>query len=186
MNKNKATAKTCPVCGKGTLKSITGEFQAYFDDDEGKRKNLLVPNITYQKCDSCGEELLDQDASMKISQAQRAAMGLLSAAEIRAIRQNLGRTQRQMSELLGIGEKTYCRWESGTHFQSEAFDRYLRLLTTDPNALKALERIKSEKDAETEGQANNADFAYLDDLKMYEAASNQFIGILQTGPFCPA
>jgi putative zinc finger/helix-turn-helix YgiT family protein len=184
--KKKAIENTCPVCGKGTLKSITSEFKAHFEDDEGKERDLLVPNVTYQKCDSCGEDLLDQNASNKISQAQRAAMGLLSADEIRAIRQKLGRTQLQMSQLLGIGEKTYCRWESGIHFQSEAFDRYLRLLRNDPDALKTLERIQLEKGAETGVQASDPEFAYLDDLSVYEEASIQFIGVLQTGPFCPA
>jgi putative zinc finger/helix-turn-helix YgiT family protein len=186
MKKKNVIEKTCPICGKGILKALSGEFKATFEDNDGKRRDLLVPNITYEKCDSCGEELLDQDASKRISQAQRAAMGLLSADQIRAIRQKLGRTQRKMSELLGIGEKTYCRWESGTHFQSEAFDRYLRLLTTDLNALKALERIQLEKEFDTEAHTSDPKFAYLDDISVYEEASIQFIGILQTGPFCPA
>src|SRR6185437_3067943 len=182
MKKEAMGTSTCPVCGKNTLKSITGEFKAYFEDENGNRRDLIVPNVTYEKCDSCGEELLDQNATNKISHAQRAAMGLLSADQIRAIRQNLAKTQRQMSELLGIGEKTYCRWESGTHFQSEAFDRYLRLLRADPSALRTLERIGHDKAAEQAG-LNAGGFEYLKDPQIYELLSVQFNELLQKGPF---
>jgi len=140
--------------------------------------------VTYQKCENCGEEILDQNASTKISNAQRAAMGLLSADEIRRIRQLLNRTQSQMSNLLGIGEKTYCRWESGSYFQSEAFDRYLRLLRADSGTVKLLERICLEKRGQVEAGKSGVDFLYLkDNVHVYESISYQFNETMRSGLF---
>jgi hypothetical protein len=47
-----------------------------------------------------------------------------------------------MSRLLGVGEKTYCRWESGSFIQSVAFDNYLRLLRDIPKASEMLIRLE--------------------------------------------
>lgn len=181
--KTKPSTKKCPICGKGILNAITGDFRTHFEDDAGAQRELVVPAITYEKCDACGEEILAQDASSKISEAQRAAMGLLSAHEIRGIRQSLGRTQHQMSDLLGIGEKTYCRWESGTHFQSEAFDRYLRLLIADPGTVRLLERIANSKQTDRETLAGTSPFTYLGDVKVSESSSIRFNQIFLNGPF---
>jgi len=181
--KTRPASKPCPVCGKGVLHLIAGEFKTHFEDHRGARREFVVPDLRYEKCDACGEEIFDQDASERISDGQRAAMGLLSVDEIRGIRQLLGRTQREMSELLGIGEKTYCRWESGTHFQSEAFDRYLRLLRSEPKAAKVLERISNEKSGAQETAAVNYGFEYLGDIRTYESLSLQFNEMLQLGPF---
>lgn len=173
----------CPVCGEGTLRTIAGEFRTHFEDALGTRTDLIVPEVTYEKCDRCGEELLDHAASTKISNAQRSAMGILSAEEILEIRRSLNRTQSQMSELLGIGEKTYCRWESGAYFQSEAFDRYLRLLKATSGAVKTLERIQLEKREKIGTVKNEGDFAYIRDVRVYESASYQFGKLLLSGPF---
>jgi putative zinc finger/helix-turn-helix YgiT family protein len=181
--KTRPASKTCPVCGKGVLHSIAGEFKTDFEDHRGARRELVVPDLRYEKCDACGEEIFDQDASNRISDGQRAALGLLSVDDIRGIRHVLGRTQREMSELLGIGDKTYCRWESGTHFQSEAFDRYLRLLRCEPRTAKVLERIRNEKSAVQEPAALNYGFEYLGDIRTYESLSFQFNEMLQSGPF---
>jgi putative zinc finger/helix-turn-helix YgiT family protein len=181
--KTKPVGSVCPVCGKGTLHSVTNDFTTHFENEDGAQKELIVPALTYDKCDSCDEEIFDQSATSRISDAQRKAMGLLSVDEIRGIRQALGRTQLRMSEFLGIGEKTYCRWESGTHFQSEAFDRYLRLLRSEPSAVRALERIHSEKNNEQEVLVDNYGFTYLGDIQIYESLGHRFNEILQSGPF---
>ena len=105
----------------------------------------MVPGINWRHCDSCNEDLLSEEATAAITASHRAVLKLLTAEEIRSIRQRLDKTQAQMSELLGIGEKTYCRWESGTHFQSEAFDRYLRALQASPDLVDLLNDIDARR-----------------------------------------
>ena len=54
----------------------------------------------------------------------------------------LGLKQAEISRLLGIGEKTYCRWETGAYVQSLAFDRYLRLLIAEPRNVHLLKQME--------------------------------------------
>jgi putative zinc finger/helix-turn-helix YgiT family protein len=164
----KQKSSVCLVCGAGQLKEVRGEFRTQIEGPDGHPITLSVPELVWRHCDSCGEDLLDDNASEAITTAHRAALKLLTAGEIRSLRQRLDKTQAQMGELLGIGEKTYCRWESGTHFQSEAFDRYLRLLET-PEVVELLTEIKLQK----QGAAKSAPstFTYLK-LSAYDSVSD--------------
>ena len=187
MKTKSSRLEQCPVCGHGKLENKTGEFPTHFEDDLGHPKDLVVADLAHQQCNACREELLDDVATRRVSDAQRSAMGLLSASEIKQIRTDLRQTQHQMSELLGIGEKTYCRWESGSHFQSEAFDRYLRLLRELPENIAALERIRRDKANETRQVEMVHEFQYLPDTHVFEFASVKFVQLLRTtGPFCTA
>jgi putative zinc finger/helix-turn-helix YgiT family protein len=150
----------------GDLKEATGEFKTQIEGPDGRSMNLSVPNVTWRHCASCGEDLLDQNASETITRAHRAALKLLTAEEIRSIRRSLDKTQAQMGELLGIGEKTYCRWESGTHFQSEAFDRYLRLLQV-PEVVDLLNDIRLYKQGSA--KSDSSKFQYIEDISAYES-----------------
>jgi putative zinc finger/helix-turn-helix YgiT family protein len=140
----KEKSSPCPACGVDHLEEVNGDFVTQIEGPDGKPMTLSVPRLTWRHCRSCGEDFLDDHASQAITAAHRTALKLLTAEEIRSIRQRLGKTQAQMGELLGIGEKTYCRWESGTHFQSEAFDRYLRLLE-EPSVVNLLNQIRLQK-----------------------------------------
>jgi len=134
--------KTCPVCGKETLIDRAGSFETPYVDRSGVERVLTVPNVHRLHCESCNEEIFDDAATRQIEDARRNAMGLLSAEQIREIRSQLGKTQKEMSRLLGVGEKTYCRWESGSFLQSQSFDNYLRLIRDVPEACLRLAEIE--------------------------------------------
>ena len=54
--------------------------------------------------------------------------GLLSADQIRAIRQGFVLTQAEFARLLRLGANTLSRWEAGRNVQTEAMDTLLRLI----------------------------------------------------------
>lgn len=139
--KSIARKMVCPECGGGPLVEKHGDYKTVYLDREERSHPLVVPNLTWLECGSCREIVLDDAAMSAIEGARRQALGLLSPQEIRDLRTRLGRTQAGMSELLGIGEKTYCRWESGSYMQSEASDRYLRLLIAEQKNVELLEDI---------------------------------------------
>lgn len=60
-----------------------------------------------------GEALLTPEAHEKIEQTQARHMGLISPTELRNIRRRLGLTQRELGNLIQVGEKSYTRWETG-------------------------------------------------------------------------
>lgn len=173
----KAT-EICPICGDKSLHSVIGEFKSEFEGNDGSFVPLIVPNLTWQHCEKCGEDILEHDATQRVSAAQRNALGLLTVSELRDLRHRLRKSQQQMSDLLGIGKKTYCRWESGTHFQSEAFDRYLRLLDLAPGNIRLLESMKKQPVL-----SHQREFRYLRDPSVYETPGRQFLSLLEAGPF---
>lgn len=117
-------------------------FKTNYVDRTGLEKSLELESVSRFVCDLCGEEIVDDAATKLIEEARRGAMGLLTSNEIRKLRSRFDRSQIQMSKLLGIGEKTYCRWESGSCVQSFAFDNYLRVLRDVPGAEVALIRLE--------------------------------------------
>src|SRR5437016_2580941 len=170
----------CPICSTGHLRNEVSDFQ-FQVDWRGTARNVVVLALKRFKCDSCGEEFLDAEASRLITNAQRKALGLLSPDEIRGLRNALGKTQAEMSLLLGVGEKTFSRWESGSHFQSDAFDRYLRLLTKSSEALRILEEINSEQATGTDELTRI--FCYVQNIPAIEAQGRKFLSLMQRGAF---
>lgn len=134
----------CPICENGELRRINGDYETRFVDDAGRERDLTVRGVTREECSSCGEVFLDDDATQKIESARLQAMRRLSPADIKAFREALGRTQTEMARLLGLGEKTYARWESGAYIQNAASDRYLRLLMESEANIAILERLERE------------------------------------------
>jgi putative zinc finger/helix-turn-helix YgiT family protein len=139
------TASKCPICGKGELQRINGDYETGFIDDEGRERELKVRGVIRDECSNCGEVFLDDDATQKIESARLQAMRRLAPAEIKAFRERLERTQTDMAHLLGLGEKTYARWESGAYIQNAASDRYLRLLMASEANIAILEQLAQEE-----------------------------------------
>jgi putative zinc finger/helix-turn-helix YgiT family protein len=139
------TELICPECKEMSLIEKSGEYETTYLDSNDESHPLKVPGLAWLACSNCGEIILDDRAMSAIEDARRAAMGLLNPNEIRGLRTELRKTQKAMSAFLGIGEKTYCRWESGSYVQSEAFDRYLRLLIVSPTNVNLLEQIACAK-----------------------------------------
>jgi len=63
---------------------------------------------------------------------------LLTPEEIREGREKLGLTQRQFANLLGVGEATVSRWETGAQIQQRAMDRFLRVCLASPAVAELL------------------------------------------------
>jgi putative zinc finger/helix-turn-helix YgiT family protein len=75
-----------------------------------------------------GEELLTGEALQMIDDAKARHMGLLQSAELKSLRERLGLTQKQIGELLQIGEKSWTRWETGKARPSRSMNVLLRAL----------------------------------------------------------
>jgi transcriptional regulator with XRE-family HTH domain len=58
--------------------------------------------------------------------------GLLTAEEIRSLRERFGVTQGELARLLRLGQNTLSRWETGRNVQTAAMDILLRVLRDVP------------------------------------------------------
>lgn len=135
------TLRECPLCG-GSVVTFSGDIRIRV----GKRAVTVASD--HDVCTACEEafyapgqlEALEQRASSAI----RDEDGLLSPAEIRAIRESMGLSQAGLEQLLGVGAKTVVRWERGTVVPNRATDNLLRTIEAVPAAAQFL-RSRSER-----------------------------------------
>jgi putative zinc finger/helix-turn-helix YgiT family protein len=114
----------CPQCLKPTH-VVEVEKKVRFRDVD----------ITYaarvHRCAECGLELADIDDAgamqERMADAYRQAIGLLSGAEIRELRQKKGFSQQALADELKIGIASIKRWETGV-IQTKGMDNLLRTL----------------------------------------------------------
>jgi putative zinc finger/helix-turn-helix YgiT family protein len=173
----------CLICGNGKLREEISEFRSHFVDDQGRRRDVIVPNVKKFRCDACDEYILDPASESRISVMQRAAMGLLGASDLHNFRNRLHKTQEEMASLLGLGKKTWCRWESNDHFQSEAFDRFLRLLVEVPSNVEMLGVIRKRKQEDETDAFRTASqvFVYLKQVEFVQEFERQFTAMFDAG-----
>jgi putative zinc finger/helix-turn-helix YgiT family protein len=132
------TTEVCPQCdGEATVvrerRSVPlGQRRVEIDDE-------------YTKCETCAETFYtvaqaDQRHDRAVEKA-RQDDNLLTPRQIKNVRDDLGLTQKQFEEVLGVGEKTCVRWEAGRVCQNAATDRLIRLLVANRSNLRVLAAI---------------------------------------------
>ena len=133
----------CPTCNVGRLhpKIVTERFPY---EDDGKEVMVLAENVPVEVCDNleCKEQLSGPEAARIRHEAICRALGLLTPAEIRAVRERLNLTQAEFARLTRLGEATICRWERGRLLQNPAMDRYLRLIAYGKDNIRLLQRLR--------------------------------------------
>jgi HTH-type transcriptional regulator/antitoxin MqsA len=126
----------CPTCGtmmRRTQEAVTSSVNG---------EEIRVPNISHLRCPKCGEGLfsLQEAEALRLGafDIYRRTHGLLSADEIRAIRERYGLTQAELARLLRLGGNTVSRWEAVRNVQTAAMDVLLRLIRDLPGSLEYL------------------------------------------------
>ncbi len=106
-------------------------------------------------CDKCGEDVYDRELDsaslLKAYDVYRSIHGLIGPTDIKAMREKYALTQRGLSNLLGMGEITIHRYESGS-IPDEVHNQLLimvqspgnmkRILKTRGDVLSASQRKK--------------------------------------------
>jgi putative zinc finger/helix-turn-helix YgiT family protein len=105
---------------------------------DGRVYTVEVPKLRVPRCRACGELVFDNVADQQIAAALRRQLGLLSSEQIRANREQLELSQRDLADHLGVAVETISRWENGVLTQTRAMDRYLRVYFGIPAARAAL------------------------------------------------
>ena len=130
--------KECPICGALALAQKTGEFH-FEPPDNIPGGTITVADSHWEECETCKEIILPPELIECLDKQRYVRLGLLSPAEIKAIRINAGLSQTEISQILGVGEKTYTRWESGKSLQNKSSDNLIRLFSQEPSSFVWLE-----------------------------------------------
>lgn len=169
-------AKRCFNCGSERMEERSGSFR--FDPPANIPGGIIViPDATWRECANCGEQLLPPELQQRLAETSRTRQGLLLPRRIKAVREKLGLTQVQMAERLGIGEKTYTRWEAGRSIQNKSSDNLIRLMDRSPEQFAAIEAQRdpnrSIKIAEYFRQLGNQSGASRLAMAAHDATLNQ-------------
>ncbi len=127
----------CSKCRQQAVKRVAFPYSADVSYD-GRTYSVEVPELHAPRCANCGAMILDDQANDQITDALRRQIGLLAPAQIRQNRESLGLKQRDFATLLGVGESTVSRWETGTQIQQKSLDRLMRICFAFPEARDAL------------------------------------------------
>jgi putative zinc finger/helix-turn-helix YgiT family protein len=106
-------------------------------EHDGRSYRIEIPDLTVPRCANCHSLSMDDEADQQISAAFRREARLLTPEEIRSGREQLAVTQKQLANLLGVGEATVSRWETGAQIQQRAMD-LLRLCFASPAVVELL------------------------------------------------
>lgn len=126
----------CPICGAGHVTDHVEQVETEYKGHKGQ-----VP-LHYQLCDSCGSDFAgaaEMRANKRAVMAFRKQVdGLLSGAEIVALRERYKINQKQAARLFGGGPVAFSKYENDDVAHSEAMDKLLRLVLRSEDAFWAL------------------------------------------------
>lgn len=130
----------CPLCGEGRLTPRTEETVTEYAGQQGK------VTLHFAECDACGSEItgdVDSRANKRAVLAFRKSVdGLLTGAEIRALREKYSITQDQAARLFGGGPKAFSKYEADDVAHAAAMDTLLRLALRSEDTFWELVTLK--------------------------------------------
>ena len=128
----------CPQCGT-LMREKQGSLQFPVNGEE-----IAVAESPHLSCPKCHEVVLRFDDARKLRhralESYRQKYGLMSADDIRSIRERFGLTQAELARLLRLGANTISRWEAARNVQSASMDMLLRMIRDLPGSLDYLRK----------------------------------------------
>ena len=126
------TQELCPICGEG---HVTAQVQEIESDYKGQK--AMLP-LHYRLCNVCTSDFAGAPESKRNRRALMAFRkridGLLTGAEITALRKQYQMTQGQAARLFGGGPVAFSKYENDDVAQSESMDNLLRLVRRSAEA----------------------------------------------------
>jgi putative zinc finger/helix-turn-helix YgiT family protein len=135
--KESLAGQTCPCCQQGHFALVQIDHTERVADDNP----ITVPGVWVERCDHCGEIVFLGETTRFIEAAVAEQTEQLTPRELERIREDLGvATQDEMSAALGLGLKSYRKWESGKQYPTRSMSYYIRVLAEFPQAFDWLRR----------------------------------------------
>lgn len=132
------------------MKTIHVPFDIYIPATES-RAAVKVDTIQIAVLvDAAGNEAVTPESTVLIEKTQARYMGLLVGEDIRTLRERLGLSQDQLSDLIGCGKKSLSRWENGREIPSQLVNTLLRLLDEDRATVEDLRSVRQPRSTNSE------------------------------------
>lgn len=120
----------CAACNEGIYEEVEARYEVTVADNI----RILIDKLTLLRCPKCGDELIPPTSQEQIDRAISEQTEQLSRLELQDMADTFDLDQTQISEVLGLGGKTFHRWLKGTQYPSRSMGYYLRVLAKFPEA----------------------------------------------------
>lgn len=110
----------------GWEKIISKEEVVIPNADGTIREKVSVEVVAYRDHD--GEIYLPGESIEKIDRVKARYMGIILPEQLKEYRKRNHKTQEEMCEILGLGKRTWTRWESGAERPSRSLNKLLGVL----------------------------------------------------------
>jgi len=144
--------KFCPVCG---IEQETDVIEK--EEISNVRGDEIKALARIRICCVCGEELfdeeLDEENIKRVYDIYREKHGILSPEKIKSIRESYSLSQRAFAKLLGIGEASIVRYETGA-LPEKSLSNMIMLLKDPKNMEKLLEKNRRSFKPERKDEAS--------------------------------
>lgn len=101
-----------------------------------------------------GEIYLNGDALAKLDRVKARYEGIMLPVDIRQLRERFGLTQTEISNALGLGGKTWARWETGRERPSRSLNNMLVFLHNGKLTLEDFEHVAIREDVSSDPPAD--------------------------------
>jgi putative zinc finger/helix-turn-helix YgiT family protein len=127
-SKNNSSKDICPTCRNAKIRRVTRDYKVNLPDGQ----TSTVANLSFEECPECKDEFFSSEAMDRISDKVSAELDSLSSSDLKRIREKLQPNMTLLAESLGLGSKTWMRWENGEQNISRSMGYFIRTLSQFP------------------------------------------------------
>ena len=124
----------CVCCPTGHLETRFIQ-ETVEHESEGGTISIQADRVPVLVCDTCGSEFITGETAKIRHEYVCRAVGAITPAEIKALRERHGLSQHDLSRIAGFGEASISRWERGRLLPSPSNSKFLKGRRSRPNAV---------------------------------------------------
>jgi len=123
-----APADLCAQCHEGTYQSMTKDYTVELRDGD----QCTIANLAQRKCNQGGHVVLPWPSVQRVDRAVADHTEPLTAEFLKQTRERLQPNMTLLAESLGLGSKTWMRWEKGEQNISRSMGYFVRAMAQFP------------------------------------------------------
>ena len=125
---NPAPRGVCTQCHEGTYQNMTKDYTVHLRDGD----QCTIANLAQRKCNQCGHVVLPWPSALRVDRAVADHTEPVTPEFLKTTRGQLQSNMTLLAESLGLGSKTWMRWENGEQNISRSMGYFIRTLSQFP------------------------------------------------------
>jgi YgiT-type zinc finger domain-containing protein len=122
------SADLCAQCHEGTYQNMTKDYTVELRDGD----QCTIANLAQRKCNQCGHVVLPWPSVQRLDRAVADHTEPVTAEFLKIARSQLQPSMTLLAESLGLGSKTWMRWENGEQNMSRSMGYFVRAMEQFP------------------------------------------------------